>query len=215
MIIVEPRMISVEEVRKLKEFGAKIFAYTSIIEQNKSNNSFELLEDSCFYIPEKERILNEKWNSYYMDIRSSKYVEFLNQEIENEILAKEFDGVFFDTVGDIDDSSWNEYDKLLMRRAYTDFLKKLKTNHKNLQVIQNWGLHTAHNHSSSFIDGIMWEGFSFDLLKSDQWSIDRYKEINEMNVDFYIVARRSEKIEQLKNKSTYVFIHENDIYSGV
>lgn len=215
MVIVEPRIITGEQVLKLKSYQAQVYGYTSIIEQNINNSSFSHLEDSSFYMPDGNKIKHEKWESFYMDIRENSYQKFLNVEIKNEIIEKNFDGVFFDTVGDIDDASWNEYDKLMMRRSYTVFLKNLKAKYNNLKIIQNWGIHTAYKHSSNFIDGLMWEGFSFELLNSDEWSIDRYREINEMNVDFYIVSRKKEDINQLKNKKTYVFVHDNDIYNNI
>ncbi|MGB3366633.1 MAG: putative glycoside hydrolase [Acidaminobacteraceae bacterium] len=215
VVIVEPRNISREQIVKLKEHGAIVYGYTSVIEQNESNNSFDNLQESYFYMPSGEKIIQKKWNSFYMDIRVEKYQAFLNNEIKNEIIYKELDGVFFDTVGDIDDSNWNEYDKLMMRRSYAEFLKKLKLTYKNIKIIQNWGIQTAYKHSSNYIDGIMWEGFSFELLNTDKWSKDRYKEINEMNIDFYIVSRQFEATMELKNKKTYVFIHSNDIYNGI
>jgi len=215
VVIVEPRNISREQVIKLKERATIVYGYTSVIEQNENNNSFDKLQDSYFYKPSGEKIMHEKWNSFYMDIRDEKYQAFLNNEIKNEIVYKELDGVFFDTVGDIDDANWNEYDKLMMRRSYTEFLKNLKLSYKNLKIIQNWGIHTAYKHSSNYIDGIMWEGFSFELLNTDQWSKNRYSEINEMNIEFYIVSRQFEATMKLKNKKTYVFIHSNDIYNDI
>jgi len=215
VVIVEPRNITKEQVVKLKQHGAIVYGYTSIIEQNEKNFSFNKLEDSCFYKQSGEKVMHEKWNSFYMDIRDEKYQEFLNCEIENEIIHKDLDGVFFDTVGDIDDANWNEYDKLMMRRSYTEFLENLNSSYKELKIIQNWGIHTAYKHSSKFIDGLMWEGFSFELLNTDQWSMDRYREINEMNIDFYIVSRKVEATMELRNKKTYVFIHGDDIYSDI
>ena len=62
----------------------------------------------------------------------------------------------------------------------------------------------------------MWESFSYNLLKNDQWSKDRFKEINHMDLDFYIVTAEDEKEKiELKNRNTYIYIHENDVYSKV
>lgn len=213
--IIEPRIVEVKEIDRIKAAATKVYGYISFVEQNKNNSSFKDLSEECFYRPEGSKVSHDKWDSYFMDIRNPRYREFLMSEIQREIVDKKLDGIFIDTIGDIDDSSWDPNHKNSMRKSYIEFLKIIKGKFPSLAIIQNWGIYTAHNYSSKFIDGLMWENFSYDLLKNDKWSADRYREIEDMQIDFYIVTRKKEMVKPLKNKVTYVFIHDSEIYSSI
>lgn len=135
------------------------------------------------------------------------------EQILLHIVNKELDGVFLDTVGDIDDLNWKEKDKREMREAYRDFLKRIKTNYKDLKIVQNWGLQTAKEYSCEYLDGIMWEGFTVDILEKDEWSRNRFKEIKDMKLDFYIVAPYEEKIDNIMfYKDIYLFVRNSEVY---
>jgi len=216
LVIIEPRNATKKQIVKLKSAGVKVLGYTSIVEQNENNMEFISLRDAWFYKPNGDKMREEQWNSWYMDIREKGYQNFLFEQIYLHIENKELDGVFFDTVGDIDDSNWKENDKTEMRKEYTKFLERIKKNYKDLEIVQNWGLYTAKNYSYKFIDGLLWEGFSFDLLEQDEWSKNKYKEIQEMNVAFYIVAPSKQKrTRRLINNKTYIYIRDKDIYDDL
>lgn len=216
VVIIEPRNATKKQILKLKSSGVKVLGYTSIIEQNENNMEFISLKDSWFYKPGGDKVREEQWQSWYMDIRNKGYQNFLFEQIHLHIVNKELDGVFLDTVGDIDDSNWNENDKNEMREKYTKFLKRIRKNYKDLEIVQNWGFYTAKNYSYELIDGLMWEGFSFDLLDKDEWSQNKYKEIEQMNLDFFIVApSKQEEVKCLINNKTYIYVRDKDVYDDL
>jgi len=213
VVIIEPRNATKEQILKLKRSGVKVLGYTSIVEQNENNMEYISLQDSWFYKPGEDKIREERWQSWYMDIRKKGYQNFLFEQIQLHIVNKELDGVFFDTVGDIDDSNWNEIDKNEMREKYAKFLKRIRKNYKDLEIVQNWGFYTAKNYSYKLIDGLMWEGFSFDLLDQDEWSQNKYKEIEQMELNFFIVApSKQERAKCLINNKTYIYVRDKDVY---
>jgi hypothetical protein len=215
VVIIEPKNITKTQVITLKNLGVKVLGYISVVEQNENDIDFPVLNQSWFYKPENKKIRIDKWESWYMDIRKKGYQNFLLEQLYLQIINKNLDGVFFDTVGDIDDSNWSQLDKKTMRENYEQFLSRIKNNYKNLEIVQNWGFETAKNYSQKYIDGIMWEGFSFDLLKNDQWSQNRIKEINAMNIDFYIVTPVKENINKNPlNSKLYVYFRNSDIYDS-
>lgn len=216
VVIIEPRNATKKQILKLKISGVKVLGYTSIVEQNENNMEFISLKDSWFYKPDGDKVIEEQWQSWYMDIRNKGYQNFLFEQIHLHIVNKELDGVFLDTVGDIDDSNWNETDKNEMREKYTKFLKRIRKNYKDLEIVQNWGFYTAKNYSYELIDGLMWEGFSFDLLDKDEWSQNKYKEIEQMNLDFFIVApSKQEEVKCLINNKTYIYVRDKDVYDDL
>lgn len=213
VVIIEPRVATKDQVLQLKSSGSKVFGYISIVEQNENNYEFVSLRDSWFYKPNGSKITVEKWQSWYMDIRKKGYQYFLLEQIYLHIVIKELDGVLLDTVGDIDDLDWDIDDKISMRKEYTKFLRKINKNYKDLEIVQNWGFYTAKNYSYKLIDGLMWEGFSFELLDNDEWSRNRYEEIKNMDIDFYMVSpSKQEKTVDLGNNKTYIYIRDKDIY---
>lgn len=212
-VILEPRNAKRNQIIKLKELGCKVLGYTSVIEQNENSIDFKSLKNDWFYKVNGRKLRNDRWQSWYMDIRNRGYQNFLMEQIFFHIVNKELDGVFLDTVGDIDDLNWKEKDKREMREAYRDFLKRIKTNYKDLKIVQNWGFQTAKEYSYEYLDGIMWEGFTFDILEKDEWSKNRFKEINDMKLDFYIVAPYEEKIDNIIfNKDIYLFVRNSEVY---
>ncbi|WFD11127.1 glycoside hydrolase family 66 protein [Tepidibacter hydrothermalis] len=213
LVIIEPRNITKNQVITLKNLGVKVLGYMSVVEQNENNIEFVGLKDSWFYKPYNEKIKIYKWQSWYMDIRKKGYQNFLLEQLYLHIVDKNLDGVFLDTVGDIDDSNWRENDKKGMRENYEKFLLRIKNNYKDLEIVQNWGFETAKNYSAKHINGIMWEGFSFDLLKNDEWSQNRIKDIKDMDIDLYIVTPKKENINKnILNNKLYVHFRNSDIY---
>ncbi|SHG94449.1 putative glycoside hydrolase [Tepidibacter thalassicus] len=212
LAIIEPRNITKNQVISLKKMGVEVLGYISVVEQNENNIEFSSLKDSWFYKPNGKKIRIDKWQSWYMDIRKKDYQNFLLEQIYLHVIDKKLDGIFFDTVGDIDDSNWIQKDKNEMREAYQTFLFRIKNNYKNLKIIQNWGFETAKKCLDN-LDGIMWEGFSFELLKKDQWTKNRFEEIKKTNLDFYVVSPVKEDINKNPIKSNlYIYVRKNDIY---
>ncbi len=213
LIIIEPKNIKLSDVLSLKESGVTVIGYLSVIEQNENDISFSALRDEWFYRPKGQKIRNNKWSSWYMDIRNIKYQNFLLEQLYLNIVDKKMDGVLLDTVGDIDDLDWSDKDKKSMRKSYRSFLQRIRTNFEDTYIIQNWGFKTAKENSNDLIDGIMWEGFRFELLKTDEWSKDRFEEIKDMNIDFYFVTSKREEVRgEYLNKNIYRYIRDTDIY---
>lgn len=213
LVIIEPRNVTKNQVIQLKQQGVKVLGYTSVVEQNENNIEFISLRNAWFYKPNGDKMRVDQWQSWYMDIRKKGYQNFLLEQIQLHVINKHLDGVFLDTVGDIDDLDWNEKHKMEMRKTYRKFLIKLKKNYKNLEIVQNWGFYTAQNFSHELIDGLMWEGFTFDLLEKDAWAKNKFREIQGMNVDFYVVAPIPQKIvRKLSNKKIYIYIRDGSIY---
>ncbi|HEU4962866.1 MAG TPA: hypothetical protein VFV52_03265, partial [Bacilli bacterium] len=102
-----------------------------------------------------------------MDIRHQGYQELLFQEIRTQIVARGMDGVFLDTVADIDEVVADPLSREEMRLAYTTFLKKVRGEFPFLLLIQNRAFETL-DHSAPHLDGVLWEDWRGDLL-ADPW----------------------------------------------
>lgn len=214
LIIIEPRNFSKAQLAEIKKSGTIIYGYTSFVEQNENNIEFKILKDKWFYKPDGQKIRNEQWGSYYMDLSQKGYQNFLIEQVYLHVIEKGCDGLFIDTIGDIDDMSWSSEDKKKMQKGYRSTLSRITKSYPNLKVIQNWGFNTLKNYSYDLVDGVMWEGFSFDYLIDDQWSINRFNEIEKLELDFYIVTTK-DTVASSKGKfngNLYLFSWETDVY---
>ena len=201
---------------KLKELGPIVYGYLSVVEQNENNLEFVSLRNDWFYKMAGKKLRNDLWGSYYMDLSKKAYQRFLLEQVLLHGVDKGLDGIFIDTVGDIDEMDFSEIEKKKMIEGYLNLLKAINTNYPDMKIIQNWGINIAKEHSSSLIDGIMWEGFSYTLLDSDEWSQHRFAEIKAMGIDFYKVAYDNIKRTNLDFKNDiYHFNRETSIYDEI
>nr|WP_277753212.1 endo alpha-1,4 polygalactosaminidase [Metabacillus mangrovi] len=169
MVIIEPVFYSAEQISLIQENGTLVYGYVNSMEADLWNKDlYSRFDDGDFYKRNGERIYIEEWNSYLMDMKSSHFREVLLDETEKQIVQKGLDGVFLDTVGNIDDRFSEDRDE---RTAQQDglilLLKQLQK--KEVSIIQNWGLETVQR-TAPYIDGLMWENFEYKEISSDDWS---------------------------------------------
>lgn len=216
-VVIEPKNFSRENVSKLQRSGIRVLGYMSVVEQNGDDIDFISLKGGWFFMPYGEKIKNEAWNSYYMDIREEGYQNFLLRQMYTHVISKGLDGIMFDTVGDIDDLSWEYEVKSGMRDSYKEFLIRIRKNYSKLYIVQNWGFETLYTHSGDVVDGVMWEGLSDGIIESDQWSSDWFEKLKDMGIDIYAVVPGGGKFSGYGDKNTNVFIYkrDSDIYDSV
>ena len=72
-------------------------------------------------------------------------------------MKKELDGIFFDTVGNIDSYLLGSQQQK-QNEAIKVFVKKIKIEYDDLLIAQNWGFE---KYTAPYVDFIMWEDFSY------------------------------------------------------
>jgi len=123
-----------------------------------------------------EKMYFSEWDSYLMDMTSQHYQKLLLEEIQKQIVQKGLDGVFLDTVGNIN-SYLPEKEQEAQNEAMLSFIKKIKQQYTGLSVAQNWGFQTLADYTVPYIDFIMWENFSYDVVGEDDWALDRMEQL--------------------------------------
>ena len=102
-----------------------------------------------------------------MDLRSPGYRSLLLAELDEITESYNLNGIFLDTVGDIEDYVPPELQDE-MTAAYRSFLAVASGRHTKLKWLQNRGFKQL-GPCSGLLDGFLWEGFEGDTLASD-WS---------------------------------------------
>ncbi|TYR73414.1 endo alpha-1,4 polygalactosaminidase [Rossellomorea vietnamensis] len=219
MVIIEPHHYSEEEIQRIKEHGTIVFGYLNVMEIDNWNDSVrnEVNSNDYFY-RNGEKIYYPKWDSYLADISSEHYQNLLLREIETEISAKKTDGIFLDTVGNIDNEHLQSPAVLQEQQtAITSFIKSFHERYPDLLIAQNWGFHTLKNHTAPYVDFIMWESFHFSSLTNDQWSLDQIKMLNELKEqhEFEVLTvsfEEGRKSRELADRNGYIHLHTSEDY---
>lgn len=176
LVILEPSNISADHLFRLKNTNVIPYGYQSIFEvelYNKEKISL-LNEDDYLYIDGVKQF-NEKYQCYYGNIKSENYKKVLLNSIEENVLQKGFQGVFFDTLDDMEHFIQEPYREELYL-GYIEFFKILKSKYPELSIIQNRAFDLYNFGSAKYLDGLMFEDLKYEKLEEyDEYNklIDR------------------------------------------
>ncbi|TXC81592.1 endo alpha-1,4 polygalactosaminidase [Metabacillus litoralis] len=171
-VILEPTAFSKENITILQESDVKVFGYVSLMQLENWNEELKKhIADSDYAELNGERIYIEEWDTYVMDLRESHYRDALRWKIEKYVTANGLDGVFFDTVDDLDYYFHEDQEtQQNMRSGYVSLLEELKSAYPELLILQNRGFDTLKAASKPYIDGVLWEGFEASDLQESEWA---------------------------------------------
>ncbi|MDM5250719.1 endo alpha-1,4 polygalactosaminidase [Lysinibacillus sp. G4S2] len=178
LVIVEPIEMQQKYIDYAQKNGTLIYGYINAMEADKWNSElYSQLKEEDFYKDEHgEKMYFSEWDSYLMDMTSQHYQELLLEEIQKQIVQKGLDGVFLDTVGNIN-SYLPENEQEAQNKAMLSFIKAIKQQYNGLSVAQNWGFQTLADYTAPYVDFIMWENFSYDVVGEDEWSLDMMEQL--------------------------------------
>ncbi len=219
LVIIEPLHYTKAQVEQIKLRGTKVLGYISVMEVATWNTGLmSKLQSGDFFTRNGQRVHYPEWDSYLTNIASTHFQGLLLTEIQNQVVAKGIDGVFMDTVGDIDNEHLNNPTVLKQQRdGLVNFLKEARARYGNIAMVQNWGFDTLETSTATYVDGIMWESFNADTIKSDAWSQNMIKKLQAVDAKhsvktLTISTRQSAESHKLAKDSGFIHFHEADEY---
>ncbi|MBS2970039.1 endo alpha-1,4 polygalactosaminidase [Metabacillus sp. KIGAM252] len=179
LVIIEPLLYTKTQIETIKANGTKVFGYINSMEADNWNTAFlQKLQPADYYQQSSQKYYIQQWDSYLMNMSSPHFRQLLLSEIEAQVYSKNMDGVFFDTVGNIDDYFSGNPDELAKQRAgLEELLKSVKNTYPSLGIIQNWGMETLKTTSAKYVDAIMWENFNHNVVSKDAWSKNQMSDL--------------------------------------
>lgn len=168
LAVLELQQWQPEDVADMRAEGTAVYGYLSVMESPDWNRKrAAAIEPDDVLMENGKPIFFEQWNSVLMDLRSSGYRKLLLAELDEIVASYRLNGIFLDTVGDIED-----YVPLPLQEemttAYRTFLAVASGRHKELKWLQNRGFQQLDS-CAGLLDGFLWEGFEADTLASS-WS---------------------------------------------
>lgn len=202
LAILEPKGQSKESINTLKETGVTVLAYVSVMEVSGNYESYKLLRDEDFLLVRGQRVKNEEYSTYLIDLSSKRWQSMLLHHIGNLIYNYSYDGVFLDTLGDIEDYDIPaEHQNKLMNSA-VNFLKQLKEQFESIIVVQNNGVGKLSSLTADFIQGICWENPPLCKDSSKDWVETVAKQLKYLQLKKSITVLIL--IEEKDNETIYV-----------
>lgn len=161
---------SIASLKEGQKRGNQFYAYISLAEVSKDEPYLPKLE--ALAIPFAGE--NPAWNSKLIDIRDEKWKAYFVQKLGSEIVVRDFDGFFIDTVDSIQllkkngDKSFAEY-----QRAAIDIITTLKETFPTKKILTNRGFDLMEE-LVEVVDGIVVESVfsSSDIEGSQTVAVD-------------------------------------------
>lgn len=219
LVILEPYHYRKEQIQRIQSAGTMVLGYITTMEIAEWNQALmKELKEEDFYKRNGKKVFYPEWKSYLMDFTSKHYQTIVHKEINQHIIGKQFDGLFLDTVGDIDNEFWDKPDILKKQRAaMVSFLKEIKEQHKNLPIVQNWGFDTLAEATAPYVDGIMWESFDHSIVSQNEWAQNKIQQLlkikDKHGVQVFTVAFKEwERSSGLAHRYGFIHTYEQDSY---
>jgi polysaccharide biosynthesis protein PelA len=169
LVILEPSAQDRDSIMRLKAAGIIVLAYVSVMEISKTNKNYSVLREEDFLKVQGERVLNKEFDTELIDLRSKRWRAVLGHHIGNLFLNLGYDGVFLDTLGDIEFGNIVGELKHQLIDAALKFLQEIRERFKECIIIQNNGVNDLYAITGNLIDGICWENPPFNNKKFNKY----------------------------------------------
>lgn len=168
LAVVESQGQDRQSVSRMQEAGALVLAYVSVIEVPPWLAEFKMLGPEDFLQNNGKIMTNQVWGTYLADICSPRWRNLLKNRV-CRLLETGYDGLFLDTIGDLEFIALpgRRRDSLVM--AAVDFLRELREAYPRHLVVQNNGLGKVYRLSADLVDGVCWENPPFGSKDSAAW----------------------------------------------
>lgn len=167
--ILESKGHSPEEVKIIQAGKCLCIGYMSIVEINPSDYRFRYLKEEDLIKNNGKAEINSIYGNYLVDIRSKRWQDMLMHEAGRLMEGLGYDGIFLDTIGNVENPNVvKEYGSLLIDESVL-FLEKLRSRYPEHIIIQNNAVERLIQFTSGIVDGICWENPPLSQKSSRLW----------------------------------------------
>jgi endo-alpha-1,4-polygalactosaminidase (GH114 family) len=157
LVIVEPLAHNNKSIEFLNKRNTLVIGYVSILEIDSSSETLSLLEEEDYLTINSARQMNTAYNNYIMDLRSERWKLLLINKMGNLIENEHYDGIFLDTIADIEHFDFESGLREVLIAEYVKLLKELRKYFPKHIFIQNNGAGQIIDSSAKLINGLMLE----------------------------------------------------------
>lgn len=173
LAIVEPSGQEPDFVKKVKSKGNLVLAYISVVELPDYSPLCKYVKEEDFLIVNGKIARNEEYHNNMMDLDSPRWISTLKYHVGDLLFNYGYDGVFMDTIGDVESVEMPLDVQNRMLNAAVLFVKDLRKTFPDCLIVQNSGLEKLMHQTAPYLDGICWENPPFESKASAAWIMAR------------------------------------------
>ncbi|MEW5865686.1 MAG: putative glycoside hydrolase [Bacillota bacterium] len=179
LVILEPDACFEADIQGLRASGALVCGYLSVLEVD-GLVGLRQIQPTDYLMFGGERKRNPRSSNWVMDPRSEHWVQVVLQRAERQILGKGCDGIFLDTIGDVEDPDLPKSLAAQLIPASALLVRRIREHFPNALLIQNWGLDFLYRLTVPYLDGLCWENFPLKWPE-DPWSLSKLGELERVS----------------------------------
>ncbi len=132
-VVVEPRYIDEQAMRRLKRAGSAVFAYVSVGELRRDRPWYADVGES-WQLGE-----NSAWNSVVMDLSNRQWQDFVLERLVSPLVRRGFSGVFLDTLDSYRLQVSAESGRRAQRQGLVELILRMHRRFPDLKILLNRG----------------------------------------------------------------------------
>ena len=164
-------------VRRMQDAGTLVLGYLSVMEIHPSADEFKLLDGSDFLCINGESCINREYDNYLADLRSKRWNDILLHKAGRILHNSGYDGLFLDTIGDVESGELPVSLKGSLLIAAADIVRKMRSLFPEHIMVQNCGLEKLCFLTSEYLNGICWENPDFENPAGMLWATNVVKNL--------------------------------------
>lgn len=169
LTIVEPLGQNEISVKKIQAKGTLVIAYVSVVEIFEAFPNYKFLRDEDFLKIDNKRVSNEEFNTYLINLKSKRWISILMHHIGNLILNDNYDGIFLDTIADVEFPMFDEELQGSLICGAVELITKIRELYEDIIIIQNNGVSKLIESTFEIIDGVCWENPRLWDINNSNW----------------------------------------------
>lgn len=166
LAVVEPSGMNESGIRYLKKSGTLIIGYISVLEISWDRAQALKLAPGDFLCSGGIPLWNTLYNNRIMDPCSERCKQMLQERASMLIKGQGYDGLFLDTIGDVEDGRLAPDVAGPALIAAAKLVYDLRNAFPEHILVQNSGLEDLWELTARYVDAFCWENFHIELEKN-------------------------------------------------
>lgn len=170
LAIVEPLGQNPQTIQDIRDSGTLVCAYLSVVEFNEHLPLFHMLRPGDYLTSAGQPLFNKQYGNYLADLCSPRWRGLLLYQAGQLLLNTGYDGLFLDTIGDVEDPFLAPELRQSQLRAATEVIELIRRTFPEHILIQNNGLEKLCLCTAGMVDAFCWENPPLDRGEGDEWA---------------------------------------------
>ncbi len=199
--VVEPEAQDFMSIVELKKSGTVVLAYISVVEATQQQADSILTREDLL-CSGSETLMNAEFHTYYADLRRERWLKHLTQKAEMCLAEYGCDGLFLDTIGDLEDYRIPVNTRYELIGQAVEWIGAVRRDLNNPILVQNNGLGLLLHYTKEYIDGVCWENTGIRkgaAGKFDRVVLKKLRAAREENgVKILLLTEESKKSDKIR-----------------